>query len=214
MADIVNDPERVTSPLRGDRRGNFEEVTWDEALDDIADRLRRIIAEHGPDAVAYYSGNPAGFGMAGAHGSKEIHRSHRLDRLVQRSPTGHVVTLAGGMPLPVRQHTRHRDPRCGSHRVHALLRRQSTRHSRVAAFGRTDSSTPERDRRPRRARCVVVDPARTKTAQAFEHIGIHAGGDVWLLAGLIHVIFSEGLESEQLNATTTGLEALQSAVAP
>ena len=39
----------------------YVEATWDEAITDIAQRMSAIIAAGGPDAVASYTGNPAGF---------------------------------------------------------------------------------------------------------------------------------------------------------
>ena len=46
-------PERLTKPLvrRGDR---FEPVSWEAALDLVAERLGRIRAESGPEAVLHY----------------------------------------------------------------------------------------------------------------------------------------------------------------
>ena len=46
----------------------------------------------------------------------------------------------------------------------------------------------------RGGRVVVVDPRRSETARAFEHIAIHPDGDAWLLLSLLQVIFAEGLE--------------------
>jgi hypothetical protein len=47
MVKVTNDPERVTTPLRGDRKGGFVPVSWDEALDDIANRVKALIADTG-----------------------------------------------------------------------------------------------------------------------------------------------------------------------
>ena len=38
------------------KNGAMQQVTWDEALDDLADKLNAIIAESGPDAVAIFQG--------------------------------------------------------------------------------------------------------------------------------------------------------------
>src|SRR5687768_10035692 len=54
-AELLGVADRITSPLR--RAGNgFEEVSWDEALDDIAGRVLAIGDEHGSDAVAVFGG--------------------------------------------------------------------------------------------------------------------------------------------------------------
>ena len=63
----VNDPERILTPLRrvGERgSGQFEPVTWDEALDDIAGRIRRAIEEDRRDEVIYHVGRPGEDGFA------------------------------------------------------------------------------------------------------------------------------------------------------
>ena len=52
------DPDRLRAPLvRRQKRGQEEwvEVTWDEALDVVAEKLQKIKAEYGPEAVALFS---------------------------------------------------------------------------------------------------------------------------------------------------------------
>ena len=56
LPDQFNSAGRITSALHRTPSGTFEPVASADALDDIAERLRRIIAEHGPRAVATYVG--------------------------------------------------------------------------------------------------------------------------------------------------------------
>ena len=51
----VVSPDRLLHPLRRTPDGEFEHITWDAALDEIAGRLRRIREESGPRAVLYYA---------------------------------------------------------------------------------------------------------------------------------------------------------------
>ena len=63
----VNDPERILHPLRrtGERGGGqWERVSWDEALDDIAGRIRAAITEGRHEEVAYHVGRPGEDGFA------------------------------------------------------------------------------------------------------------------------------------------------------
>ncbi len=49
--DFIYSPERLTTPLIREGEG-FREASWDEALDLVADRLKAIIAQYGPDSIA------------------------------------------------------------------------------------------------------------------------------------------------------------------
>src|SRR5205085_6614646 len=59
-------------------------------------------------------------------------------------------------------------------------------------------------------RVVVVDPRRTETARAFEHVPIRPDTDAWFLLSLLHVIFEEGLADEDAIASqAVGARALR-----
>lgn len=49
--DFIYSADRLKTPLIREN-GAFREATWDEALDVVADRFKKVVAEHGPDAVA------------------------------------------------------------------------------------------------------------------------------------------------------------------
>jgi anaerobic selenocysteine-containing dehydrogenase len=58
LEDRVYHPDRILHPLRrsgpkGSRQ--FEQIGWDAALDEIAERLRAIVAREGPEAILPYS---------------------------------------------------------------------------------------------------------------------------------------------------------------
>src|SRR5258706_11391604 len=82
MAAIQTDPDRVLAPLRrcGDV-GEFEAVTWDTALDDIAERLTVLLDRHGPDAIGMMLGNPQSFSSATATWARRFLRATRSDRM-------------------------------------------------------------------------------------------------------------------------------------
>jgi len=57
----IDDPERIRYPMRrtGKRGGGqWERVSWDEALDDIAGRIRKALVEGRPQEVMYHLGRP------------------------------------------------------------------------------------------------------------------------------------------------------------
>ena len=62
--ELVYSKDRLTRPLRrrrpkGDADPGWEEISWDAALDEIAAAMRRIAAEHGPQAVAFSQSSPS-----------------------------------------------------------------------------------------------------------------------------------------------------------
>ena len=58
--ELIEHPRRILNPMKRVGDG-YVEATWEEAISDIAARLRRIIDRDGPDAVGAYWGNPSGF---------------------------------------------------------------------------------------------------------------------------------------------------------
>ena len=62
--ELVYHKERLTRPLRrtrpkGDRDPGWVPISWDEALDETAAAMRRIAAQHGPQAVAFSQSSPS-----------------------------------------------------------------------------------------------------------------------------------------------------------
>ena len=66
MQEVQNDPDRVTHPLKRMPSGEVRRVSWEQALSDIAVRLRRALDQQGPGGVGWYFGSP---GVAPARGS-------------------------------------------------------------------------------------------------------------------------------------------------
>ncbi len=63
---IHNDPDRVNFPLkrlnpRTEILGNFQRLSWDDAIDEIAEKIKHIQAGYGAGAFAAYIGNPTAF---------------------------------------------------------------------------------------------------------------------------------------------------------
>lgn len=57
LGELLSDPDRLRFPLVR-RVSKLQRTTWDEALQEIVDKIRSIQDEHGRDAVALYVGNP------------------------------------------------------------------------------------------------------------------------------------------------------------
>ncbi len=64
--EVHRDPDRLNAPARRDATGGFLPADWDDAIGDIATRLRALLDEHGPESIAIYMGNPSAFNAIGA----------------------------------------------------------------------------------------------------------------------------------------------------
>ncbi len=60
-ADVHNDPDRLSYPMKRVGPGRFERIGWDQAMAEIGERLRSIRARHGAEAIGSYTGNPTAF---------------------------------------------------------------------------------------------------------------------------------------------------------
>ena len=216
MHEIVNDPDRVLHPLRrkaGVPPGpagpeDFERVSWDEALDDIAARLRRVIDDRGGSAVGSYVGNPAYFsysapmwmqGFLDALGSKHLYTPGSQDTASRFAASALLYGTPFTIPLP------------DLYRTDFLLMvgaNPLVSHGSMLNAKRLPYAV--RDIPRRGGRLVVVDPRHTETAKIGEHIPIRPDTDAWMLLAMLQVIFSEGLEDAGAIARqTTGVEVLR-----
>lgn len=216
MARVVTDPDRVTEALRRDRRtGEFLPVGWDDALDDIAARLNRLRKEEGPDSIAMYFGNPISFsashlfwfkGFIDAIGTRNLFAANSQDIFGRLGASLRVFgsTLVYTIPDIPR-----------SDFVLLLGANPLTSHGSLVSLPRIADRL--RDVEKRGGRVVVVDPSRTRTAKAFEHVGIRPRTDLWLLASMLHVLFFDPdspADPSDATRVAVGVEKLREAVEP
>lgn len=200
-------PDRLLHPLRrvGPKgEGRFERITWDEALETIAGRLRETVSTHGPESVLPYSyGGNMGFLNGGSMDRRFFHRlgASRLDRT--------ICATAGGTAL-----------------MEALGAKTGTEPEQfvdsklIIVWGANVHGTSVHlwpfivEARRRGAKLVTIDPVLTKTAAlADQHLFINPGTDLALALGLMHVILAEGLEDHDYIARhTTGFAELAALV--
>jgi anaerobic selenocysteine-containing dehydrogenase len=191
FTEVVNDPDRVTTPLRRTPNG-FEPVSWDEAMADIAQRLAAIHRRHGSGAVGWYYGNPGAFSyshtlaltmlMAGlgprlhvfTAGSQDVNNRFVASQLLYGSPLALPVpdVLRADLLVVIGA-----NPVISHGSVLTMPRIKDRMHDIVKRGGRV----------------VVIDPRKTETAAQFEWLGIIPDGDVFLLLSILHVLFGENL---------------------
>jgi assimilatory nitrate reductase catalytic subunit len=176
LADTLDHEGRLLHPLV-----NGQRTTWDEALDRVADGFKQVIAEHGPDAVAFYVSGQlltedyyvANKLMKGFIGSANIDTNSRL--CMSTAVAAHKRAF-GADAVPVCYEDIEAADLVvivGSNYAwaHPVL------YQRLAA---AKKARPE-------MQVVVIDPRRTATCDIADlHLSIAPGADAYLFNGLLH----------------------------
>lgn len=193
--------DRLLVPLRRVGRkgeGRFEEVAWDTALDGIADRLRGILAEHGPQALLpyHYAGT---MGLLEGESPRAFFRTLGAIELDQT-----ICATAGGAGWEANYgpHKVGTDPEELVHaRAIVLWGINALRsHSHVAVF--------LKEARRRGARILHIDPYRNETSRfADEHWQVRVGTDAALALAIGGEIVRRGLhDRDYLAAHASGID--------
>ncbi|MFK7842511.1 MAG: molybdopterin-dependent oxidoreductase [Sphingorhabdus sp.] len=190
--DHRDHPLRITKPMKrvGDR---YVETSYEEAIDQISAKLKRLIAQYGPDTLGLYSGNPGALSFSSYGFSDAL-----LDALGSRSKF--MIGSIDHNALMVTAREMH-----GSEAVillpdvdacdYFLLIGANPAVSKMSWLGKvSDGWTRLRKRLQGGARLTVVDPRRTETAaHATDHLAPRPGTDWALLLAMIAVIVEEDL---------------------
>src|SRR5580704_4234644 len=216
--DRVYSPSRVLYPLRrrpGAAKGKraygreteaFEPIGWDEALNEIAERLGSVAREHGPESILPYSyaGNMGVLGY-GSMDRRFFHRlgASRLDRTICATAGADALISVYGKKLGT-------DPEHFRHARYIIAWAANIHGNNVHLWPFVQEA------RRNGARLVVIDPYRTRTAQVADwHIPIQPGTDTALALGLMRILIEEGLyDRDYVARNTVGFEALRDHVQP
>jgi assimilatory nitrate reductase catalytic subunit len=201
-------PERLVAPLVRDARGRLQEVSWDEALGRIAERMREVQGRFGDDAVGVFG--------SGALTNEKAYLLGKLARVALRTSNidynGRYCMSSGaaagmrafgidrGLPFP--------------------LEDLVTAEVVLLAGGNIAETMPPfmqhlDAQRERGGQLIVVDPRRTPTAAAATlHLAIRPGTDAALACGILHVLVRDGLVDEAyIRARTEGFDRVRGAAA-
>ena len=203
----VYSPDRLQHPLRRvgpkgpDSGGEWQRITWDEAIAEIATRWKAIIAEHGAAAILPYSySGTLGMLQLGVCNARLWNRMGASG--LQRSICGAAAETAVEATLGARWAPNQDDI------LHSRL---------IIIWGHNPASTNPhfmptlRQAQRRGAHVVVIDPRRTLTARsADQHIQPRPAADGALALGLLHILFRDGLhDAAWLTANTVGWHDLR-----
>ncbi len=178
-------PDRLLYPLQrtGSKgSGQFEQISWDTAIDTIANRFQQIIDKHGPEALMPHN-------YLGSMGVAQRQALMRIFHALGASQFhGNICGAAGGV-LAAEGHPIGFDPE------------EMALSHLIILWGSNDLTTCHHHfyfikeaRRRNGARLICIDPRLTRTAKACdEHLQIRPGTDMILAYGMAQVMLEEGL---------------------
>ncbi|WP_460849098.1 molybdopterin oxidoreductase family protein, partial [Phytohabitans suffuscus] len=202
-ADMLAAPGRLgTALVRAGRGAEATVADLDAAISDTARRLRRIVDEHGPDAVAFYVSGQltleaqylANKLAKGFVGTNQIESNSRL--CMASAGSGYKLSLGADGPPGSYDDFDHADL--------FLVAGANMADCHPILFLRL------LDRVRAGAKLVVVDPRRTATAEKADlHLPVRPGTDLALLNGLLHLLVADGrVDEEFVAAHTEGWSAM------
>jgi molybdopterin guanine dinucleotide-containing S/N-oxide reductase-like protein len=220
--DRVYSPDRVLYPMRRvsskGRPSNaavnpaeaahaskaWQRITWDEALDEIASRLRKIISEFGSEAILPYSyGGTLGALNGGSMDRRFFSRlgASELERTICSSAGEAGLESVMGVKLGT-------DPEQFVHSRYIIAWASNIHGNNVHLWPFIEEA------RRKGAKLVVIDPYRTRTAACADwYLPINPGTDGALALAMVNVIIGEGLhDADYVAKYTLGFDQLREKV--
>jgi anaerobic selenocysteine-containing dehydrogenase len=192
LRDVHTDPDRLRKPVKK-IDGQWREVDWEEAFDEVATRLAKIQRQHGKDAVATYQGRSIAHNIGGLLtvmplralvGTKNTYTGSTVDQ----QPHNFVWYFMFGHQFMATIPNLDRTD-------YYLMLGTNPKISNGAQMATGANTYKKLDAiRARGGKVVLIDPRRTETAQhCTEHHFIRPSTDALFLMGLVKVIFERGL---------------------
>lgn len=203
-AEALTAPGRLDAAFaRADRAQPFSRTETTAAITLVAQRLRRIIDRHGPDAVAFYVSGQMSLEAQylvnklckGFIGTNNIEANSRL--CMSSAATGYTQSLGADGPPGSYQDIEH--SQC------FLVVGANMADCHPILFLRLLDQ-----RQKTGAKIIVVDPRRTATAEKADlYLPIRPGTDLALLNGLLHLLARDGhVDHEFIRQHTQGWDEL------
>jgi len=191
-----NHIDRLTSPLRRRDDGTFEEIDWETAIAEIAEKLGALRDTHGGDKIMYYGGGGQGNHLGGAYSAatrRALGMRYQSNALAQEKTGEFWVErqMFGGRPEPDFEQAQ----------VSVFVGKNPW-HSH--GFERARITLREINKDPQRS-MIVIDPRRTETAELADvFLQVRPGSDAFVLAAMLGVLVQEDLLDREFLASRTG----------
>ncbi len=196
---------RLTSPLKRKDDGTFEAISWDVAIQEIADELVRIRDTHGGHTIAYAGGGGQGNHMGGVYGSmlRAACDTPYLYSALAQEKTGNFWVnghLFG----------RHNTNYCEALHDAEYVMIIGANPIQAHGFPQARPTINEISRNKEKT-MVVVDVRKTETAKKADiFMQVKPGKDAFLLAAMLGYLIQNGMENKDFIAKhTVGFEQIK-----
>ena len=215
LPDQMGDPGRLRAPLRRRTDGTFEQATSSDVLDEVAARLRSIIAMFGPRAVATYTGTGGYQNSVGVPAARAFHQSIGSPSFY----TSVTIDQPAKTTAPLRTgawEAGYHDFTTADVLLAVGYNPMVSGYGPIGHLQGTDPVVQLRRARERGMKLIVVDPRRTElAAHADIHLAIRPGEDPTLLATFLNIVLTDRLfDAAFCDQWVEDLGALSNAVTP
>ena len=206
--EIHHSPDRLRAPLKR-VGGRFEQISWEQALDEIGAKVRQLVEDHGGDSVSAYLGNPIAFSLLPpvltaaflqGLGSRNLFQTGSQDCNNKFAAAQRVYGFPFIQPFPDVDRTQ-----C------LIMIGSNPAVSRASFMQLPDPIRRLRAIEGRGGKVFLVNPRRTETAkQMGTQVFIRPDTDVYFLLSFLHEVVSrDAIDHERVGLHMKGLDALR-----
>jgi len=211
--EIHNDKDRLNYPQKRNEAGMLERVSWNQAASDIAARIKGLQDKYGDDAIASYTGNPLAFNSLAGPAIGSFLLNNRIRRNFS-SGTQDCTNKFAASEAVFGSSTIHPIPDIDNTDL-LLIFGANPRISHMSFISIADPMEALRRAAKRGAKIHFVDPRRNESINGIgRHLAVKPDTDVYLMAALLHCLFSEDLVNHSVLAGHgDNVDALRSFIA-
>jgi len=195
--DFVSDPKRLKKPKARSSSGKFKNIKWETALNTIADRFKKIIDKHGPDAIGILSSakctNEENYLLSKF--ARAVIGTNNIDHCARLC---HASTITGLIPT------------VGSGAMTNAIDDIKYADSAIIIGSNTTEAHPVigyeiiRCIKENGLKLIVIDPREIPiTKHAAVHLKQKSGTDIAVLLGIMHLIYQFGLYNKDFIESRT-----------
>lgn len=187
IQELHYSPDRLKTPVRKNEHGGWDAISWEEAYDEIGNKINGIRRTYGKDAVGMYIGNPTVHNMGILFFIGELKRilqtqnvfsATSMDQLPHHFMAHYLFGHSLRIPIPDIDHT--------DYMILIGANPSASNGSIMSAAGVTQRLKAIKNRG---GKVITIDPRKTETSRlASEHVFIKPSTDIYFLIGFLQVL--------------------------